>query len=140
MKVVLDCNVIVSGFPAWRGVPATILTAWADGRFDLVMSEHILARAISAWSDPYYRRRYAEREVQETAQILRSQTIMAIPAEGVHGVAPNDEDDVVLATAIAGGVDYLVTGDHPFRKVAEYQGVIILTPREFLTLLEEEEA
>jgi predicted nucleic acid-binding protein len=46
----------------------------------------------------------------------------------------------VLATAVAGDVDYLVTGDIPFRSLTAYRGVVLLMPREFLELLKREES
>lgn len=54
----------------------------------------------------------------------------------VEGVAKHVEDDLVIATALSGRAAFLVTSDIPFRGVGEYQGVTILTPREFLDLLE----
>lgn len=136
MKVVLDVNVLVSGFPANRGVPASILLAWSDGRFDLVTSEHVLAGAMRVWSKPYYRNRYRQREAEETVAILRAQASVVEPGADVHDVAPDEEDDLVLATAIAGRAEFLVTGDVAFRGLETYHGVTILTPREFLELID----
>lgn len=57
--------------------------------------------------------------------------------EFVSGVATHPEDDLVLATAVSGKADYLVTGDKPLRKtVPKYQGVKLVTPVEFLKVLE----
>jgi predicted nucleic acid-binding protein len=56
----------------------------------------------------------------------------------VNGVATHPEDDLVLSTALSGKADYLVTGDKRFvARVATYQGVRLISPRDFLTLLEE---
>lgn len=136
MRVVLDVNVLVSGFPASRRVPSRILDAWADGVFDLVVSEHILDGAKRAWSNVYYRNRYGQGEVELALGILRAQGILVEPVANVHGVARDLEDDLVLATAISGRATCLVTGDRRFRQVDEYRGVRILTPREFLSIIE----
>ena len=53
----------------------------------------------------------------------------------VAGVATHPEDDLILATAVSSGADYLVTGDRRLRAVGAYADVAILSPREFLTLL-----
>src|SRR2546425_6910490 len=42
MKVVLDTNVLISGV-FFSGLPARILAAWADGRFELVVTVEVLA-------------------------------------------------------------------------------------------------
>ena len=60
-----------------------------------------------------------------------------MPITTIHGVADDDEDDVILATAIAGQAAYLVTGDRGLQRLGSCQGVTILSPRAFLDLLEQ---
>jgi uncharacterized protein len=67
--------------------------------------------------------------------VVRSRPITV----SVSGVATHPEDDLVLAAAVSAKVDYLVTGDANLRKVDRFQGVNILSPREFLFLLEQAE-
>lgn len=62
---------------------------------------------------------------------------MSITVE-VHGVAAHPEDDLVLATALSGQADYLVTGDLKLQRLGTHQGVQILSPRAFLDVLERE--
>ena len=54
----------------------------------------------------------------------------------VHGIATHPEDDLVLATAISGGADYLVTGDAHLINLRVYKGVQICSPRDFLWVIE----
>lgn len=56
----------------------------------------------------------------------------------VHGVATRPKDDLVLATAVSGKAEYLVTGDRPLQALGQVQGVTILSPRQFLTMLDAE--
>ena len=51
-------------------------------------------------------------------------------------LATHPEDDLVLAAAVSARSDYLVTGDKKLQDLRSYQGVTIVTPREFLTILE----
>lgn len=54
----------------------------------------------------------------------------------VRGVATHASDDLVIATAVSGSADYLVTGDRDLRlRVREYGGVAIVSPAEFLEIL-----
>jgi hypothetical protein len=53
----------------------------------------------------------------------------------VAGTATHPEDDLILATALSVGVDYLVTGDSKLQRLRSYQGVTILSPRAFLEAL-----
>ncbi len=58
------------------------------------------------------------------------------PDPTVSGIADDEEDDLVLGTAVAAGADYLVTGDAGLLRIGEHRGVSIVTAREFLTLID----
>lgn len=49
---VLDTNVLVSGFPAQRGVPAALIDLWRRGVYRLAVSEAILAELTETWLAP----------------------------------------------------------------------------------------
>jgi uncharacterized protein len=136
IAAVLDVNVIVSGFPARRGAAAEVIDRWLTREFRVIVSEHILNGAIRAWNNPWFRNRYAPNEVERALYLLRSHAIVVTPASGIHGVAPDAEDDLVLATAVAGEADYLVTGDRRFREVGQYGSIAIRSPREFVFILD----
>jgi putative PIN family toxin of toxin-antitoxin system len=50
-------------------------------------------------------------------------------------VCRDPDDDVVLATALAGRVDYLVTGDDDLLALKNYCGIKIRSPRKFWEVL-----
>jgi len=50
--------------------------------------------------------------------------------------APDPDDDVVLGTAIAATVDYVVTGDRALLSVTEFRGVRIASVRDVLDEIE----
>jgi predicted nucleic acid-binding protein len=54
----------------------------------------------------------------------------------VTGVATHPEDDLVLAAAVSAGADYLVTGDRKLQALDTFEGVRILSPRQFLDMIE----
>lgn len=135
MKVVLDANVLVSGLTG-SGTPSAIVDHWLSGRFDLLSSEHILNGVRLAWRKPYFRRFFHEDEIDPLLVRISRRTNMFRPASDVRGIAEDLEDDLVLATAVAGRADFLVTGDRVLREIGEYGSVRIVTPREFLDLLE----
>ena len=45
----------------------------------------------------------------------------------------------ILETAVAAGATYLVTGDKKLQRLKEYEGVLIVSPRQFLHILVAEE-
>lgn len=135
MRVVLDSNVLLSGFIFGQSAPGQVLAAWYQRRYDLVVSVAILAEVERAFHSSYFQRRLAPEQITADVALLRRQAIVVLLTRQVAGVATHPEDDVILSTAVSGGVDYLVTGDRRLREVGSIEGIAILSPREFLDLL-----
>ena len=110
-RAVLDVNVLVSGFPAPAGTPAALIERWLRRAYDLVLSAHIRAGVARAWANAYDRTRYHQNEAGRALALLRSRADLVTPVGTVRGVADDEEDDLVLATAVAGNGSHLVTGD-----------------------------
>jgi putative PIN family toxin of toxin-antitoxin system len=68
-------------------------------------------------------------QLNEEAEIIR-------PARLRERVCRDKGDDVVLATALAGKADVIVTGDDDLLVLKEFRRVRILSPRQFLELLD----
>lgn len=137
IRAVLDVNVLVSGFAAREGTPSDIIESWTDGDFELVISEHILSGLTRAWSKPYYATRYSRDAVQRALGVLREGASIVMPDHTVRGIGNDTEDDLVLATAVAGRVSHLVTGDKGLLRLVQYRGIEIVSPRAFLDLLQQ---
>lgn len=105
------------------------------GSFELVTSRHILDEVSSTFEKPYFARRITLGQITRIKDLLEQQSRIVLPDVTVSGVATHPEDDLVLATALAGACRYLVTGDGPLRKVSMYRGISIITPAEFLQVL-----
>jgi len=69
------------------------------------------------------------KEFRQRARLVRP---AALPAT----VCRDPADDVVLATALAARAPLIVTGDGDLLVLGQYQGIRILTPRQFLELLD----
>lgn len=128
MKVVLDTNVFVSGV-FFGGIPGRILEGWRDGAVTLLVSVPIL--------DEYRRvgRLLAlEYEGVELEPIL---ALVAVHADVVEApdlperVCQDPDDDKFLACAVAGGAGVVVSGDKHLRQVSGWNGIAVLSPREF---------
>jgi putative PIN family toxin of toxin-antitoxin system len=135
--VVLDANILAPMVLASAtGVLGRILAAWRQGQFTVVVSDHLLDEAQRALLNPYFSRRITTTEVRLYLSFVRILARHVTISVAVSGVATHPEDDLVLATAVSAGADYLVTGDRRFRaRVPSYQGVRLVTPAEFLTII-----
>jgi putative PIN family toxin of toxin-antitoxin system len=135
IRATLDVNVLASGFPARAGTTAEIIDRWIALAFELVISEHILDGLSRTWRKPYYLPRFTATQVTQTLALLRAEAVVVLPIFTIHGVAEDEEDDLVLATAVAGDVRYLVTGDKYLQSISQYESITILSPRQFLNTL-----
>lgn len=134
--VVLDVNLILSGFLQGKGAAVEVSRRWENGAFDVAISEHIIRQVIAVWERPYFRQRSDEIDRALATRLMQNQARSVIPDNSVAGICDDEEDDLVLGTAIAAGADYLVTGDQGLLSVRSYGGVAIVTAREFLTILD----
>ncbi len=138
-KVTLDVNTLVSGFLKGGGPPSTIIDLWRSGRFHVCLSTHIIETVEKIWERPYFVANSDRIDrALAIALMVDEQEEPIMPDPSVTGVADDEEDDLVLGTAVAAGADFLVTGDTGLLRIGEYRGVRIVTARQFLLLIGED--
>ncbi|KKR34367.1 MAG: hypothetical protein UT63_C0002G0012 [Candidatus Gottesmanbacteria bacterium GW2011_GWC2_39_8] len=139
ISAVLDTNILASGAITSFTPPGQILDAWRDAKFNLIVSEHILDEITRTLQKPYFRKHITDDKLVSFIELLQNEAITTLIIFPVHGVATHPEDDLTLATAVNADADYLVTGDDKLlKKVGKnYRGIKLVTPNEFLQLLEE---
>lgn len=147
IRATLDVNVLASGFLTKQAAPAIIIQRWTDGWFELILSEHILSGLERTWQRPYFLSRYPENQVQQTLARLRAEAVLVSPDVSVQRVGEDEEDDLVLGTAVTGSADYLVTGDKHLQSLQTLvsdetrrgrgrPGMVIVSPRQFVDVLD----
>ena len=140
LRVVLDTNQFVSSLLVRDGLPARILDAWRERRYLLVISPAILAEIVHTLNYPRIRRKYAitDAHVQQLVTLLERDAMVVPGNQSVAGAIPDDpSDEAVLACAVEGLADVIVSGDQHLLSLGEYQGIPILTARQFLERLPE---
>jgi predicted nucleic acid-binding protein len=72
MLVVLDTNVLASGFLHSNPTSATVLLIdlWRAGIFPLAISQHILTELSRTFALPYFRERMSDQDVADAQQLL----------------------------------------------------------------------
>ena len=138
MKAVLDTNVLISAAIQPRGDSRVTFDAWSRGEFTLVTSPQLIAELERALGYPRVQRRLHWTDEQRTLFTvhLRIGSQIVVPAALEDTVVESDpDDDILFATAIAGAVDHIVTGDRQVLAVGSYAGIQIVTPREFAATL-----
>lgn len=130
MKIVLDTNVLVSGF-FFGGVPGRILAAWRDRRITPILSAPILAeyREVGAALEA----RYGGSEFEAFAALFVFHAeVVDAPASLAEPICRDADDDKFLACALAAGAPTVVSGDKALLDVTGWRGIEVLTPRTFV--------
>jgi putative PIN family toxin of toxin-antitoxin system len=138
IRVVIDTNVLVSGFIGRERVtstPGALLRRWQAGAFLLIVSHHILTELERTLDEAYFRRRVTSERRLQLLALLRQEASITPLTVTVQGVASHPEDDLVLSAAVSAGADYLVTGDGQLQRLGRHGGVTIVSPRVFLDRL-----
>ncbi|MBN6742131.1 putative toxin-antitoxin system toxin component, PIN family, partial [Acidithiobacillus sp. MC6.1] len=110
--VILDTNVLLGALISPYGSPDMIYRAWRAARFELVTSAAQLDELRRVSRYPKLKAILPAHRVGTMANnIQRAVVLDALPPlpEGVEAMDPNDT--FLLAMAVAGEADYLVTGD-----------------------------
>lgn len=141
MIVVLDTNVIVSALLTSSGSPAKIIDLWEKNEFEVTVSIQLLHELEHTLTYPKINN-YLKWSRQAIAFFLEHYAKFAnvVDPQFELEIIENDPDDNrVLECAVAGGASYIVTGDNHLLNLKEYQGIMILPPVGFLTLLKTDE-
>jgi putative PIN family toxin of toxin-antitoxin system len=137
--VVLDANVIVSGWLLQDGPSGRILDRAVKGDFRVVLSPAIAAEYRRSLGYAKIRKRLrVEREVVLAwvdAFVLRADVVPGTRRVAV--VAADPDDDLYIAAALEGQAPFLVSGDRDLLDVGSHEGISILAPRAFLGVLGE---
>jgi len=136
LKVLLDTNQLVSSLLSARGPQGQLIDAWRRRSFALLMTpgqldgDHRGPESTKNRAEVFGRTHRPE----GLLELLRSEAIL-LPDERPPGICRDPDDDYLLGSAAAGGVDYLVTGGADLLSIARYRGVSIVDARQFLGLL-----
>jgi putative PIN family toxin of toxin-antitoxin system len=126
VKVCLDSNVLISAF-ATRGLAADVVRV-VLAEHELLVPEVVIPEVRRALIQKI---RLPAKTADAVEKLLRSRTVIAKPSRTLALSIRDPDDAWVLASAVAGGADVLVTGDTDLLVLAPDAPLPILTPRGF---------
>ena len=135
LRVVVDTNVVISGLLALKNSPSSkILAAIRHQTMILVTSPQIIEEI----EEVLYRPRIValtkitkeERKAFIDGLIARSDVTAG--KQLATSVSRDSKDEKILACGREGKAEYIITGDQNLLEIATYEGIPIVTPREFI--------
>lgn len=134
LAVVYDTNVLVSGI-GFGGKPWQCLVEVFVGNVELLTSEAALGEFERVLG--YDHLPFTPEERERFPELVRREARVVEPDTSVRAVDDDPDDDVFVQCAVAGGADYIVSGDPHLTDLGTFRGIPIYTPDEFLSHLEE---
>lgn len=136
MRIVLDTSILVSALITKDTPPDMLYRDWRKGKFDLITSEAQLEEILRVLSYEKLKRFIRQ---QEAAILLDGLHYMAVVVGNLPPVtaSPDPDDNKIIATAIAGNANYLVSGDKvDLLSLKSIQNIPIITARRMVEILE----
>ena len=127
MKVVFDTNVVIAGIVA-EGLCREIL--------EIHVPEHEVILSQVLWDElaATLRRKFGlTPDDLPILALYRQHSTWCEPAALADEVCRDADDDWVLATAVAGEAEAIVSGDADLLTLSSYLGIEILSPRQFVS-------
>jgi uncharacterized protein len=128
MRVVADTNIYISAL-MFGGVPGRFLDLALGRRFTLVTSKALLDEL-----DEKLRGKFAvsESDARAIRAKLEGNASVVNPDFELNAVADDPDDNRVLECAVAGEADFIVSGDRHLLRIGAYEGIAIVTVRQFV--------
>jgi putative PIN family toxin of toxin-antitoxin system len=130
MRVAIDTNVLISSLIASGGSADQVIQLIREGEVEMVLSNFILGELARVLIQKF---ELPTKAVENAVDRFRRLAIIVEPRNVVNVIKDKQDDNRILECAVAGRVDYLITGDKKhILPLASFQGIRIVSVAEFL--------
>ena len=133
-RAVLDTNIIVSS--ALGGALVLVLEKWDQGKFTVVVTSDILDEYFQVINRPKFKLK--QETIDKITRYLYQFSEFVVPEEQIRFIEADPKDDKFLEAAIAGKVDFIVSGDNHLLELKEFRSIPIISGHEFTEFLKSE--
>ena len=132
LKVVIDTNVFISGILTEGGNPSIVIKAWKRTRkYQLFVTEGIIREILRVMK----RLNVTLDIVTDWDKTIKKYAIQVVPTRKIEAIKEDPQDNKFLECAVASHADYIVTGDRHLKSLNKFEGIKIVSAREFLDIL-----
>ena len=130
-RVVLDTNIVISS--ALGGALVLVLEKWDEGKFTVIVTTDVVSEYFEVLNRPKFR--LTQETIDKITRYIYQFSEFVVPEEQIRFIENDPKDDKFLEAAIAGKVDFIVSGDNHLLVLKEFRSIPIITGREFLDWL-----
>jgi putative PIN family toxin of toxin-antitoxin system len=134
MKIVLDANVIIAAFAA-RGLCESIMEVCLSDH-KILLCDELLEEILR---NLRLKIKLSAKIVDDIGDLLMEQESMIDPVPLSPDICRDPDGIKILGLAVAANANYIIIGDKDLLVLKEFQGIPILNPRAFSSLLHSEE-
>jgi putative PIN family toxin of toxin-antitoxin system len=130
VKVVFDTNIYISALVIPNSKAEEAIIKIIEGSDTLLLSKEIMGEILSVLSIKFHRDREA---ISHVAFYLSDLARMIKPTRKIR-LFKDDPDNRILECAVSGRADVIVTGDKEILKLGEYEGIKIISLKDYLEM------
>lgn len=128
----MDTNLIVSGTATTSTVPYQLLQSWRRAEYILLTSPPILEEVRDVLQRPEKNFTISPDEIKDVIESLMTKAFVTRGELQVDVVKNDPDDNKFIAAALEGSASHIISGDRHLLNIGAYQGIKIVTARNFL--------
>jgi len=131
-SAVVDTNVLISA-AVFGGLPRLLLERARSRAFMLITSPWLIEEFTKKLRTKF---KVSASEAMLAGELVKDFALVVTPEMNLEVIAKDPDDNHVLECAVAGNADFIVTGDKHLLDFGSFEGIQVLTARQFLHFLE----
>jgi len=133
-RIVLDTNVLISAI-LFGGPPREVLELVISGTMDCSLSLSILDELRDVLRRPKFG--FSVEQSLQVLEELHAVCDVIHPVERILILALDPDDNMILECAVASKAEFIVSGDRHLLDLAQYRGIFVVRPSEYLRTIRE---
>lgn len=132
IRVVLDTNVLLSAL-LFKGRTARMVNLWRGGAIMALLSRETFQEFSVTLHYPKFALTAGEIKAIIEEEVLPYLEVVET-TEVIEGICADPEDDKLIACAVAGAADFIVSGDRHLLAVKKFRSIRVVSVSDFLGL------
>ena len=134
-RVVVDTNVVVSAAISLDGNPALIFEMIISEEVQNFTTQEIIKEIKDVLQRPKIAMRLSSTEQEFIVNTFTKFSKKINPAVRFHQVQADPDDDKFLDCAVSASAEYIISGDGHLLRLKEFMDIKIVTPAEFIKIM-----